>query len=78
MSKTQIKEIVKALSTLPPEKVTEIYDFVLFLQARYGRPVPVDTGDVWSEEDIHDLVNATLAYADQTIWAEEEADDAAW
>ncbi len=77
MSKAQIEQIVKAISTLPPEKVTEVYDFVLFLQARYGHPLPIDTGDAWSEEDIHDLVIATLTYAGQTIWAEEEADDTA-
>jgi len=75
MSKAQIAQIIKAISTLPPEKVTEVYGFVLFLQARYGRSAPVDTSDVWSEEDIHDLVTATLAYADQTIWAEEETDN---
>lgn len=77
MSKAQIEQLIKAISTLPPEKMTEVYDFVLFLQARYGRPAPADTSDVWSEEDIHDLITATLAYADQTIWAEEETDDAA-
>ena len=77
MSKAQIEQIVKALSTLPPEKVTEVHDFVLFLQARYGCSAPVDTSDLWSEEDIHDLVTATLAYASQTIWTEEETDNAA-
>ena len=76
MSKAQIEQIVKAISTLPPEKITEVYDFVLFLQERYGRSAPVDSSDIWSEEDIRDLVTATLTYAGQTMWTEEEGDDA--
>ena len=76
MDKVRTEQIAQAMSTLPPEKVAEVYDFVLFLQARYGRP-SVDTSDVWSEEDTRDLVTATLAYAGQTIWTGEEADDAA-
>lgn len=75
MSKVSIEQVVKAISTLPPEKMAEVYDFVLFLQARYGR-LAVDESDVWSEEDVQDLVTATLAYATQTIWAEEEANNA--
>ena len=32
----------------------------------------VDVSDAWSEEDLHDLVRASLAYAERTIWAGEE------
>jgi hypothetical protein len=47
MSRAQIEQIVRAVSTLPPEKTAEVYDFVLFLQARYGQPA-VDSRDTWS------------------------------
>lgn len=76
MDTIRTEQIVRAISTLPPEKVAEVYDFVLFLQTRYGRPM-VDSSDAWSGEDIQDLAATTLAYASQTIWAGEEADDAA-
>jgi len=32
----------------------------------------VDVSDTWSEEDLHDLIRASLAYAERTIWAGEE------
>lgn len=76
MATIRTEQLVRAISTLPPEKVAEVYDFVLFLQGRYGRPI-VDSSDAWNEEDIRDLAAATLAYAGQTIWAGKEADDAA-
>ena len=72
VTRTQAKEILGALSTLPSEKVAEVYDFVAFLQERYGQRTTIDVSDVWSEEDIHDLVQASLAYAESTIWAGEE------
>lgn len=76
MDTIRTEQIMRAISTLPPEKVAEVYDFVLFLQARYGQPW-VDRSDAWSEEDIQDLAAAALAYADRTVWSGEEADDAA-
>ena len=72
VTRTQAKEILGALSTLPTEKVAEVYDFVTFLRERYGQRATVDVSDVWSEEDLHDLIRASLAYAERTIWAGEE------
>lgn len=68
VTRAQTREILDALLTLPPEKVTEVYDFVTFLQERYGQRTAVDV----SEEDLQDLVRASLAHAERTIWAGEE------
>ena len=53
--------------SLPPEKAAEVYDFVTFLQERYGQRTAVDMSDAWSEEDLHDLIRASLQYAERTI-----------
>jgi len=71
MTRTQAKEILEALSTLPPEKVAEVYDFVAFLQERYGQRTAVDVSDAWSEEDLHDLMQASLVHARHTNMLEE-------
>lgn len=75
-SERQVQQIVDALFTLPPEKVAEVRDYVWFLQARYSRSPVVDVGDSWSEQDMHDLTVATLTYAGQTFWVDDEDDDA--
>jgi len=72
VTRTQAREILEALSTLPTEKVAEVYDFITFLQERYGKRTAVDVSDAWSEEDLHDLIRASLAHAERTIWAGEE------
>ncbi|MBX2999644.1 MAG: hypothetical protein KF893_14090 [Caldilineaceae bacterium] len=36
-SERQVQQIVEALVTLPPEKVAEVHDFVIFLQDRYSQ-----------------------------------------
>ena len=72
VTRTQAREILDALFTLPPEKVAEVYDFVTFLQERYGQRTAVDVSDAWSEEDLRDLIQASLAHAERTIWAGEE------
>ena len=72
MTRSQTREILDALLTLPPEKVAEVYDYITFLQERYGRRTAVDVSDAWSEEDLHDLIRASLAHAERTIWAGEE------
>jgi len=64
MTRTQAREILEALSVLPPEKVAEVYDLVAFLQERYGQRTAVDVSDAWSEEDLHDLMQASLAHAE--------------
>ena len=72
VTRTQTREIFDALFTLPPEKVAEVYDFVTFLQERYSQRAAVDVNDAWSEEDLDDLIRASLAHAKRTIWAGEE------
>ena len=72
VTRTQARDILQALSTLPTEKVAEVYDFVTYLQERYGQRTTVDVSDAWSEEDLHDLMRASLAHAEHTIWAGEE------
>ncbi|MDH7486467.1 MAG: hypothetical protein QHJ81_09365 [Anaerolineae bacterium] len=72
VTRTQTKEILEVLFTLPPEKVAEVYDFVTFLQERYGQRTTMDVSDAWSEEDLEDLMRASLTYAERTVWAGEE------
>ncbi len=64
----EVDEIVKALFLLPAEKVAQVRDYVWFLQARYGHPMPVDSSDEWSEADTDDLTAASLAYAAQSFF----------
>ena len=60
-----VRELLDALRALPPEQVAEVRDFALFLRARYGGLVDgVDEGNAWSEEDVRDLVAASIAYAE--------------
>ena len=65
-------EIIRTLSTLPSDKVAELRDFACFLQARYGQAPPVESSEVWTDEDLQDLTAAALHYAAQTGWSEEE------
>jgi hypothetical protein len=71
MTRTHAREILAALFTLPPEKVAEVHDFVNFLQERYGQRTAVDVSDAWSEEDLHDLMQASLVHARHTNMLEE-------
>jgi len=72
MTLTQARKILDVLFTLSPEKVAEVYDFVIFLQERYGQRTAVHVSDASSEEDLHDLIRASLAHAERTIWAREK------
>jgi hypothetical protein len=38
---------VRALLALPPERVVEVYDFILFLLKRYGQVT--DISDAWTK-----------------------------
>ena len=67
IDKKQAEEILRTLSALPAEKVTEAHDFILFLHARYGQGRPVDESDVWTEEDLRDLTAASLAHLDHSF-----------
>lgn len=65
LDKKQAEEILRALSALPTEKVAEAQDFILFLRARYGQQYTVDESDVWTDEDLHDLMAASLTHLNQ-------------
>jgi hypothetical protein len=70
-----IPDIVRALSSLPPDRIDEVYDFVLFLKTRH--PAGVDQSDEWTEEDVQDVTNASLRYAADTLLVEEARNDQA-
>lgn len=68
-----IPEVVRELNALPPERIAEVYDFVLFLKTRPG--TVVDESDEWSEQDKQDAVAAGLRYAEATLLDKAEADE---
>jgi len=68
-----IPEVVRELNTLPPERIAEVYDFVLFLKTRPR--TPVDVSDEWSEQDMKNVTTAALGYAEATLLDEAEADE---
>jgi len=65
-----INDIASVLFKLPAEQIAMVYDFVLFLQARHGQPV--DVSDIWTEEDLTELREASLQYASATILSNEQ------
>ena len=71
----EIDQIVAALYTLPSEKVTDVRDYVWFLQTRYRHSLPLDVSDEWSEEDIADLTSASLSYATHSFWTADDDND---
>jgi hypothetical protein len=62
-------EVIQALFRLPSQQRLQVYDFVLFLQGKYGQAV--DERDNWTDEDLVDLREASLQYIDATIYADE-------
>lgn len=56
-------EILILLKTLPPDKITEVKDFVIFLKSKYSPNIDYSTE--WSNEDMRDLTNFSLNYFDQ-------------
>ncbi len=75
--KSEVTQIMEALFTLPAEKVTAVRDYVWFLKTQYGHPSVVDVSDVWSVQDMAELVAATVAHAEHTFWAADD-DDQTW
>jgi hypothetical protein len=65
MSDTQTREIIEAIKSLPSEKVAEVRDFALFLRERYGKNETIDESGEWTDEDLRDVANASLNYADE-------------
>lgn len=74
LERKQVEDILRALSTLPADKVAEARDFILFLQTRYGREHAVDESDVWTDEDLRDIAAAALSHAEQSH-DQEQLDD---
>jgi hypothetical protein len=63
----QLDEILRTLVKLPSDQVREVHDFVLFLEERYGELGTVSIANDWSDEDIRELVAASIAYAEQGL-----------
>jgi hypothetical protein len=73
----QLHEILRTLVKLPSDQVREVHDFVLFLEERYGEMASANVADDWSDEDIRDLVAASMTYAEESMGDIGEASDAA-
>lgn len=71
----RLQQIMQALLTLPPEKISEVWDFVAFLQERYAGTPSLDVSDTWTDQDMTDLSTASLMYARQSEWT---GQDDAW
>ena len=64
----KIEQIVQILADLPPAKVVDVRDYVLFLGNRYGYSEAVDESDAWTEEDMRDIGAASMNHAMQSMW----------
>jgi hypothetical protein len=71
--KAQVEEILHSLKALPPEKVEEVRDYVLFLKDRYGKDGDYDEG--WSDDDLRDLTTHVWDYGVQAMPWEDEPDE---
>jgi hypothetical protein len=67
LDKKQVEDILRALTALPADKVSEARDFILFLRERYGQDHAVDESDAWSEEDLRDVTAAAARHAEQSL-----------
>lgn len=63
-------DVLGVQSTLPPERIEEVYDFALFLQQRSNGQV--DSDDEWTEEDLRDAVAAGIRYAESLETGDEK------
>jgi hypothetical protein len=66
-----IEEVIRELRALPAERVSEVYDFVLFLRTRGNRLL--DISDEWTDDDMRDAARASLNYAEHSL--NEQPDD---
>lgn len=62
----QTREILQALKTLPPEKVNEVRDFVVFLQYQYKKSQTIDESDEWTDEDLKDFT-ASSRFVEESV-----------
>lgn len=69
-----IPEVVRELHTLTPDRVAEVYDFVLFLKSRQNGPF--NESDEWTNADLQDATIATMRYAEQSVHEQMDVDDA--
>ncbi|MFN2456066.1 MAG: hypothetical protein ABR577_17825 [Pyrinomonadaceae bacterium] len=63
LTEEHAQEILRALRTLPPEKITQARDFIRFLQAQYGRATPIDESDAWTDKDLRYVASAATKSA---------------
>ncbi len=71
LSLVQAKEILQILQSLPADQIAEVIDYLNFLRERYAAKQSTDMGASWSDEDISDLLAASLVYAEKTVWSGE-------
>lgn len=82
----EVQRIASILFTLPLEKIMEVRDYTLFLQARYGQlatnrtpnlsastsSLHLDIADSWSDEDLRDLATASFQQAQHQFGVDDE------
>ena len=59
ITEVETTEILKVLKGLPPEKVSEVRNFVDFLQSQYRQSQILDESDEWSDEDLRDFTSSS-------------------
>ncbi len=67
LTTVQATEIIRHLSVLPPAKILEVKNFILALKEPHARDLAIDESEVWTDEDIRDLMAATLQHAEQKL-----------
>jgi hypothetical protein len=66
INETQTTEILQALKTLPPDKVSEVRDFVVFLQYQYKKTQNIDESDEWTNDDLSDFT-ASSRFVEESV-----------
>lgn len=65
MTNLQTLEILEVIKSLPSDKVDEVKDFAIFLRERYGKSKTIDESDEWTDEDLQDISNSSINYAEE-------------
>lgn len=63
----QAKTIINHLNILPPDKIFEVENYIIALKERYRLDTKIDDSEIWTDEDIQDLMAATLKHADHSL-----------
>lgn len=66
INETQTVEILQALKNLPPEKVSQVRDFVVFLEHQYSKSQMIDESNEWTDEDLRDFT-ASSRFAEEIV-----------